>query len=322
MDTTKARILEAAGNVFAQKGFEAGTVREICQLADVNLAAINYHFGDKRRLYLAAVSHAYSSRQDEMAWPSGPPERRPKMRLRAWVGAMMERLLGEDRQPWHMQLMMREVASPDVACEALVKEYIRPHFEYLAAILKELLPRRSVGRAAGAVGLQRGRARFVLPLCPADHAAAAWAKQAYGDADSAGAGRPCHGDDAGGAGRADRPSARRGVRAMSWVALKMLTGNKRQIHRDHPRRGLCRAADLAAGLDLLRHDAADHQPDQGHRRRRHLGHGSQRAVRRRRQTDFGKRSVSRPRRRRGRLGRAAVQGTDSGPHAGPANSSR
>jgi hypothetical protein len=53
---------------------------------------------------------------------------------------MMERLLGEDRQPWHMQLMMREVASPDVACEALVKEYIRPHFEILAGILKELLP--------------------------------------------------------------------------------------------------------------------------------------------------------------------------------------
>ena len=72
MDSTKARILEAAGNVFAQKGFEAGTVREICQLADVNLAAINYHFGDKRRLYLAAVSHAYSSREEELrGWPSG-----------------------------------------------------------------------------------------------------------------------------------------------------------------------------------------------------------------------------------------------------------
>ncbi|HTU25718.1 MAG TPA: CerR family C-terminal domain-containing protein [Pirellulales bacterium] len=140
MDSTKARILEAAGNVFAQKGFEAGTVREICQLADVNLAAVNYHFGDKRRLYLAAVSHAYSSRQEELAMAEWPPGTAPEDRLRGWVGAMMERLLGEDRQPWHMQLMMREVASPDVACEALVKEYIRPHFEYLAAILKELVP--------------------------------------------------------------------------------------------------------------------------------------------------------------------------------------
>ncbi|HEY1785105.1 MAG TPA: CerR family C-terminal domain-containing protein [Pirellulales bacterium] len=140
IDSTKARILEAAGNVFAQKGFEAGTVREICQLADVNLAAINYHFGDKRRLYLAAVSHAYSARQDELALAEWPAGTRAEDRLRTWVGAMMERLLGEDRQPWHMQLMMREVASPDVACEALVKEYIRPHFEVLAGILKELMP--------------------------------------------------------------------------------------------------------------------------------------------------------------------------------------
>lgn len=140
MDTTKARILEAAGNVFARKGFEAGTVREICQLAEVNLAAINYHFGDKRRLYLAAVSHAYSSREEELRgneWPLGTT---PEMRLRAWVMGMIERLLGEDRQPWHMQLMMREVASPDVACKALVKEYIRPHFEILAGILKDLMP--------------------------------------------------------------------------------------------------------------------------------------------------------------------------------------
>jgi hypothetical protein len=70
-------------------------------------------------------------------WPAGTSA---EDRLRAWVGAMMERLLGEDRQPWHMQLMMREVASPDVACETLVKEYIRPHFEILAGILKELMP--------------------------------------------------------------------------------------------------------------------------------------------------------------------------------------
>ena len=147
MDSTKDRILEAAGNVFAQKGFEAGTVREICQLADVNLAAINYHFGDKRRLYLAAVSHAYSSRQEELAMAGWPAGTRAEERLRGWVGAMMERLLGEDRQPWHMQLMMREVASPDVACEALVKEYIRPHFEYSGRDTEGAAAGRGVGRA-------------------------------------------------------------------------------------------------------------------------------------------------------------------------------
>ncbi len=154
-------------------------------------------------------------------WPTGTT---PEERLRGWVGAMMERLLGEDRQPWHMQLMMREVASPDVACEALVKEYIRPHFEYSGSDSERVAAGRGIGRAACAVGFQRGRARFVLSLCPADHAAAA-GRTGLRDDDSAGAGRACHGDDARGAWR-PAGRRRRGVRAMSWVALKMLTGNK------------------------------------------------------------------------------------------------
>ena len=47
---TRQRVLEAAGEVFAERGFRAATVREICQRAKANLAAVNYHFGDKERL--------------------------------------------------------------------------------------------------------------------------------------------------------------------------------------------------------------------------------------------------------------------------------
>ncbi|MGE4290758.1 MAG: TetR/AcrR family transcriptional regulator [Desulfovibrio sp.] len=48
---TKEKLLVAAARVFSEKGFLAATVREICQLADANIAAVNYHFGDKKRLY-------------------------------------------------------------------------------------------------------------------------------------------------------------------------------------------------------------------------------------------------------------------------------
>lgn len=49
--TTKERIMEAASQVFCEKGFKGTTVRDICAEADANVAAINYHFGDKRKLY-------------------------------------------------------------------------------------------------------------------------------------------------------------------------------------------------------------------------------------------------------------------------------
>lgn len=48
---TKVKIIEAAGELFAQKGYEGTSVREIASLADVNLASINYHFENKQNLY-------------------------------------------------------------------------------------------------------------------------------------------------------------------------------------------------------------------------------------------------------------------------------
>ena len=56
---TKTRLLEAAGEEFAEKGFEVARVRSICERAGANLAAVNYHFGDKEQLYVQAVLEAH-----------------------------------------------------------------------------------------------------------------------------------------------------------------------------------------------------------------------------------------------------------------------
>jgi AcrR family transcriptional regulator len=53
----KTKILESAGEIFADRGFRETTVREICRLAGLNLAAVNDHFGNKERLYLAVIRH-------------------------------------------------------------------------------------------------------------------------------------------------------------------------------------------------------------------------------------------------------------------------
>lgn len=50
---TKQRILTAAEAVFADQGFAGASLRAITQAAEVNLAAVNYHFGSKSGLYRA-----------------------------------------------------------------------------------------------------------------------------------------------------------------------------------------------------------------------------------------------------------------------------
>jgi AcrR family transcriptional regulator len=52
---THERILDAAEKLFADQGFNGTSLRDITKAADVNLAAVNYHFGDKETLYTEVI---------------------------------------------------------------------------------------------------------------------------------------------------------------------------------------------------------------------------------------------------------------------------
>lgn len=139
-DSAREQILAAAGPVFAEKGYQATTVREICKSADVNLAAVNYHFGDKKRLYLEAVRLAHQNRAREVPMPNWAADVPPSEKLSGFVATLLTRILEDQTSPWQMRLMMREVLTPTDACRHLVEDYIRPHFEMLLGIVDELVP--------------------------------------------------------------------------------------------------------------------------------------------------------------------------------------
>lgn len=52
---TTERILEVATKMFAEKGFDGTSTKEICRAAGVNVAAIHYHFESKENLYVAVI---------------------------------------------------------------------------------------------------------------------------------------------------------------------------------------------------------------------------------------------------------------------------
>jgi AcrR family transcriptional regulator len=139
-DETQQRLLRAAVQVFADKGYEGGTVRDICRLAGVNLAAVNYHFRDKERLYIEAVKSVCSRQGDAHPlpeWPAGTP---PAVKLRDFIHTFVRRMLDDAVSPWQRQLFLRELAHPTAACEEVVRDRIRPEAQVLAGILGELLP--------------------------------------------------------------------------------------------------------------------------------------------------------------------------------------
>jgi AcrR family transcriptional regulator len=140
LDTTRERIIDAAGEIFAQRGFDATTIRDICQAAGANVAAVNYYFGDKQRLYIEAVVRAHRWRMERAKLPEWSDNTTPEQKLRDFIATFIRRVRTGPDDTWHTRLIMREIANPSEACAELVQSSIRPQFEVLIGILRELNP--------------------------------------------------------------------------------------------------------------------------------------------------------------------------------------
>ncbi len=140
---TRQRILEAAAHLFAERGFKKVTVRDICRSAHANVAAVNYHFGDKLGLYREVVGIAIRVMQEtneaaRLAGGAGGAEER----LRAFLRVFLERLTCRGTETWLHRLMARELGDPTPALDAIVSRAVRPRFDYLCGLVGELLRRR------------------------------------------------------------------------------------------------------------------------------------------------------------------------------------
>jgi AcrR family transcriptional regulator len=139
--TAKAEsILESAGEIFAQQGFRRTTVREICKRCKVNLAAINYYFGDKEHLYLACLKYYQSIAAQTIPLnfginPSDPPQKK----LSTYIQTFMFRLLQEDKQTLFGRLLAHEFFEPTGALDSLIEESIKPSFYFLSSLVREVL---------------------------------------------------------------------------------------------------------------------------------------------------------------------------------------
>jgi TetR/AcrR family transcriptional regulator, regulator of cefoperazone and chloramphenicol sensitivity len=138
-DDTRARIIQAAGEVFADHGFEGAKVRAITQRAGVNVAAVNYHFGDKGELYKRVLLDACSVKaayRETLANAADAPEEQ----LRFLIRRFMTDLLDPDRPDWKRRLLAREMSMPTAALDNLVEQNIRPfRDEFLTPVLRQLL---------------------------------------------------------------------------------------------------------------------------------------------------------------------------------------
>ncbi len=139
-DATRQQLLGAAGEVFAEVGFRNATVREICRRAGANIAAINYHFGDKEKLYAEVLRYAHTRALEKYpAFQGVAADATAEQKLRAFVHSFLLRIFDDSPTACHGKLMSREMIEPTAALDSLVEEFIRPMAGQLWKIVADIL---------------------------------------------------------------------------------------------------------------------------------------------------------------------------------------
>ena len=133
-EQTRARLLDAAREVFSQRGFQGATVREICRRAEANGAAVNYHFGSKDGLLAEALNFSPLA-----ALQKANASECPTIRLRLFIRDFMMMLLDENNPSSQCRIMARELADPTPALDKIVREAIAPLHEFMGRLVREIV---------------------------------------------------------------------------------------------------------------------------------------------------------------------------------------
>ena len=133
--------MEAATEVFSEKGYQRATVAEISKRAKTNVASINYHFRDKASLYIEAWKYAFS----QYPGPEEPdPSKPPQERLREYIHSIVRFFMDQGPHGRFARLYLMELLNPTGLIHDLWHQLVKPKREILLGIIRELMGKDDV----------------------------------------------------------------------------------------------------------------------------------------------------------------------------------
>ncbi|MEQ1557560.1 MAG: CerR family C-terminal domain-containing protein [Methyloglobulus sp.] len=134
----RSKLVMAALRVFAEKGFEGATTREICGLAGTNISAIRYYFGDKAGLYRAAFTEPMGDAPCHTKIETYSSLPLPEA-LKLFFREFLEPLKKGEELRLVMKLHFREMVEPTGAWQQEIDAEIKPQHEAMISLLKQHL---------------------------------------------------------------------------------------------------------------------------------------------------------------------------------------
>lgn len=141
-ETTKSKILSSAVEIFAERGFAASTVSQICKRAKANIAAVNYHFGSKDALFEQAIEEAFTVA--EQSYPLEASDGlAPEEQLRSFMRSIISRVFDDGPAGRIDDIIYHEVSRPDGPNPLILLEIQKRQSTVVRKILGRLLNTRS-----------------------------------------------------------------------------------------------------------------------------------------------------------------------------------
>ena len=146
---SRARILASAGKLFAARGYNGVSMRELAQAAKVNLGAVNYHFGGKRKLYhetvlrliedIGPVFGPLIGQLREDVARAGSDRHALSCCVASFMRAMFAAVLGRKSMRWQMAFLLREFHQPSREFQLILDDRISPMHDAVGALLSAAL---------------------------------------------------------------------------------------------------------------------------------------------------------------------------------------
>ncbi|MEW5822566.1 MAG: helix-turn-helix domain-containing protein [Cyanobacteriota bacterium] len=131
-------ILETACRLFAEKGYEKTTIRDLCKEAETYQVSINYYFGSKENLFKEACLQAFNF-TDEARLPDKIKRLNVEEQLKAVIRSLLEMVYSDEKKGWFFKILSRD---EDILLKKSINTVLREkqefHFSLFQSILREL----------------------------------------------------------------------------------------------------------------------------------------------------------------------------------------
>jgi AcrR family transcriptional regulator len=143
--TAQDKLIEAAEELFCQRGFNETSVRDIASAAGCNVASVNYYFGGKDNLYLeiwrrrlAFMRESRLASIEKVMSSGGQPVLEDL--LRSYANSFIQPLVGGSTNCRFINLMAREMIDPHLPREMYLTEMVLPVLDALSEALGQICP--------------------------------------------------------------------------------------------------------------------------------------------------------------------------------------